>query len=352
MVDSAMAQFPMPDLSGFDHLPFRGRAMSFGDDLGRVRLETLQVNVGKVCNLACRHCHVEAGPKRTEAMDGQTADTVLEVLEALPGAILDLTGGAPEMNSHFNWLVKGGKGLGREVIVRTNLTILLEEGYTHYPQWYADNGVHLIASLPCYTKENVDGQRGPGVFTASLKALRKLNGVGYGQEGSKLHLDLVYNPGGAFLPGNQLELEADYKQELAELDIQFSRLLVMTNLPIGRFRADLERQSGETRDEYLRLLYDNYNPTTLGALMCRRQVNVGWDGKLYDCDFNQMLELPLGALEQKRQPPKSIFELAELLSASDEPATALNGIPITVAGHCYGCTAGAGTSCSGALLTE
>jgi radical SAM/Cys-rich protein len=301
--------------------------------LARRRVETLQVNVGKLCNQACHHCHVDAGPKRTERMTRATAEKVLELLEASPKVgTVDITGGAPELNVNFRLLVEGARRLGRRTIDRCNLTVLWEDGMESLPEFLVDNDVELTCSLPCYTAKNVDQQRGKGVFDKSLEALRLLNRRGYGVDGSGLALNLVYNPVGAFLPPSQAELESDYRRELGALGIEFNRLFTITNMPIKRFAADLAR-SGKER-EYMGLLVNHFNPAAVDGLMCRSLVSVGWDGRLYDCDFNQMLEIEL-----PRPLPRTIHELASLEE--------LEGAAIATASHCFGCTAGAGSSCGG-----
>jgi len=307
---------------------------------GRPRLTrtlptTLQVNVGKRCNQACHHCHVEAGPKRTERMPAEVADRVLAVLARNPQiAVVDVTGGAPELNPHFRRIVAEARRLGRRVIDRCNLTVLLEPGQEDLAAFLAAHQIDVVASLPCYGQENVDRQRGAGVFERSIAALRRLNRLGYGRPGSALRLDLVYNPVGAFLPPPQATLEADYRAHLRDdFGVEFHRLLTITNMPIKRFAEQLDRL-GQTA-AYQGLLVNHFNPDTLPDLMCRTLVSVGWDGRLYDCDFNQMLELPLAA------PARTIFDLDDLAT--------LAGAPIATASHCFGCTAGAGSSCGGAL---
>ena len=302
--------------------------------LRRSRLRTLQVNVGKRCNQACHHCHVDAGPKRTEMMVHGTAERVLEVLAASPEIeTVDITGGAPELNPNFRLLVESALELGRKVIDRCNLTVLSEPGMEWLSAFFVRHRVELTCSLPCYTAKNVDQQRGKGVFDRSIAALRQLNEIGYGRAGSDRVLNLVYNPVGPFLPPPQAKLEQDYKHALAaEFGIEFHRLFTITNMPIRRFAADLAR-SGRER-EYLGLLVNHFNAQTMDGLMCRSLLSVGWDGALYDCDFNQMLEMPLtGRL------PRTIFELASVGE--------LDGAPIATASHCFGCTAGAGSSCGG-----
>jgi radical SAM/Cys-rich protein len=304
--------------------------------LRRGPVRTLQLNVGLRCNLACHHCHVESGPKRREAMDRRGAERVLELLARNPGVeCLDLTGGAPELNEHFRLLVAGARSLGRRVMDRCNLTVLFEPGQEDTADFLAEHGVEIVASLPCYLEENVDRQRGRGVHRGSIEALRWLNRLGYGRAGSPLVLDLVYNPLGADLPPPQTELEARYKTELrARFGIEFHRLLTLTNLPIRRFARLLARR-GEL-EAYQALLVNHFNPETLPALMCRHLLSVGYDGRISDCDFNQALGLGLPG------PERTIWDLDDL--------SVLAGRPIADGPHCFGCTAGAGSSCGGALV--
>jgi radical SAM/Cys-rich protein len=299
--------------------------------LRRGRTTTLQVNVGRRCDLACHHCHVEAGPKRREALGERLAARVLEVLARCPGLdTLDLTGGAPELNPHFRGLVRGARALGRRVIDRCNLTVLFEPGQEDTAEFLAEAGVDVIASLPCYTPGNVDAQRGRRVYERSLEALRRLNALGYG---AGLRLDLVYNPLGASLPPPQAKLEADYRRELGALGVRFDRLLTITNMPIKRFARQLARR-GES-EAYLSLLVNHFNPATVDALMCRNTLSVAYDGQLYDCDFNQALDLPLAGCRA------TLYELDDV--------AALEALPVATAPHCFGCSAGAGSSCGGAL---
>jgi radical SAM/Cys-rich protein len=299
--------------------------------LRRGRTTTLQVNVGKRCDLACHHCHVEAGPKRREALGPKLAARVLELLAREPALdTLDLTGGAPELNPHFRALVRGARALGRRVIDRCNLTVLFEPGQEDTAEFLAREGVDVVASLPCYSAGNVDAQRGRRVYERSLEALRRLNGLGYG---AGLRLDLVYNPLGPSLPPPQAQLEADYRRELGALGIRFDRLLTITNMPIKRFARDLARR-GES-EAYLALLVNHFNPATVDGLMCRHTLSVAFDGQLYDCDFNQALELPLAGRR------KALDEV--------ETLAALEAQPVATAPHCFGCTAGSGSSCGGAL---
>ncbi len=302
----------------------------------RDRLETLQVNLGYLCNQTCIHCHVNAGPRRKEVMDADTVRTVLDFLRASTASRLDLTGGAPEMNPHFRELVAEATRLGAHVMDRCNLTILEEPGYEDMAEFLAAHGVEVIASLPCYLEENVDAQRGNGVFQASIRALRRLNALGYGREGSGLELNLVYNPQGPQLPPPQESLEAAYKRELGErFNITFNHLFTITNMPIQRFGSMLISR-GEFA-AYMQLLKDAYRPENLDGVMCRTLISVDWQGYVHDCDFNQMLGLPL--VRGNRAP----VHLSELMGED------LAGNPIVVLGHCYGCTAGQGSSCGGAL---
>ena len=303
--------------------------------LVRGPVTALQVNLGKRCNQACRHCHVDAGPARTEQLGPRVADRVLELLGRNPGIeLLDLTGGAPELNPSFRRLVVEARRLGRRVIDRSNLTILLEPGQEDLGDFLAGHEVEIVASLPCYGEENVDRQRGSGVFERSIRALRLLNHLGYGVPGRGLRLDLVYNPVGPSLPPPQAELEARYRDELGgRFGIVFDHLLTITNMPIHRFAADLER-SGRS-EAYLALLRERFNPATVATLMCRSLVSVCHDGTLHDCDFHQMLGISLGA------GPRTVWDVDDLGS--------LEGAPVATAAHCLGCTAGAGSSCGGAL---
>jgi radical SAM/Cys-rich protein len=299
---------------------------------------TLQINVGKVCNQACHHCHVDAGPARTEKMDFRVAQRVIDLLAHSPSIeCVDITGGAPELNQHFRFLVAAARAMHRGVTVRCNLTVILQSGMDWLPSFYREHRVHLICSLPCYTPENTDRQRGAGVFAKSIEALRLLNAVGYGMTDGDLALDLVYNPVGAFLPPAQAELEARYHQELRDgFGIEFNRLLTITNMPIKRF-ADQLRRLGDER-EYMSLLVNHFNPATVSTLMCRDLVSVGYEGTLYDCDFNQMLSMPM---LNARGHALRIFDVDDLRE--------LIGARIATGSHCFGCTAGAGSSCSGAL---
>ena len=304
----------------------------------RIEPRTLQVNVGKVCNQACHHCHVDAGPARTEKMDLPVAERVIDLLAHSPSIeVVDITGGAPELNQHFRFLVESARRLEREVIVRCNLTVIMQPGMRWLPSFYREYGARLVCSLPCYTAENVDQQRGGGVFAKSIDALQLLNQLGYGMPASGLALDLVYNPVGAFLPPAQAELEARYHQELRDgFGIEFHHLLTITNMPIKRF-ADQLRRLGSER-EYMALLVNHFNPATVATVMCRDLVSVGYEGTLYDCDFNQMLEMPIANGSSRALTIFDIDDVGEM-----------RGARIATGSHCFGCTAGAGSSCSGAL---
>lgn len=301
----------------------------------RARLDTLQVNLGYKCNQTCVHCHVNAGPHRTEMMDAATLALIPEVLAARGLATLDLTGGAPELHPGFRELVRAARAQGVRVIDRCNLTILFEPGQDGLAAFLAGQRVEIVASMPCYSAANVDKQRGEGVFDLSIAGLQQLNALGYGQPGSGLVLNLVFNPQGASLPPNQQTLQADYKRELlAHFGIVFNELYALTNMPIQRFGSTLVSKG--TFDDYMALLKNSYQAHNLSGLMCRNAVSVDWQGWLSDCDFNQQLALPLGNSGLQRH-------LRDLLK------TDLDGQAIRVAGHCYGCTAGQGSSCGGAL---
>lgn len=304
--------------------------------LRRQRLETLQVNLGYICNQQCVHCHVNAGPRRSESMSVETVDQVLRFLAASTATTLDITGGAPELNPHFRHLVRQARQQGRKVIDRCNLTILEEPGQEDLTEFLVTNGVEVTASMPCYLEENVDQQRGKGVFDKSIRGLQRLNASGYGDPASGLILNLVYNPQGAVLPPAQAELEADYKRELGErYGVKFNRLLTITNMPIQRFGSMLVSKG--QFEGYMRLLRDSSRPENLSTVMCLSLLSVDWRGYLHDCDFNQMLALPFGW----RGKPRS--HISELVGQD------LEGNDIVVGDHCYGCTAGQGSSCGGAL---
>ncbi len=302
--------------------------------LSRQAVEILQINVGRYCNQACAHCHVEAGPLRTERMTLETAQRILELAaDSATLHTLDLTGGAPELHDVFRPLVEGARRLGIQVIDRCNLTVLFEPGQEDLAEYLADQQVQVVASLPCYSRSNVDKQRGNGVFDLSIRALQRLNGLGYGIPGTGLDLDLVFNPQGVSLPPPQVALELEYKQHLAEdFGIRFNRLFTITNMPIKRFREQLRRENRESL--YMDKLAVAFNPETVPNVMCRNLLSVSWDGRIYDCDFNQMLDLPEGG-------GTTVWTIASL----DE----FSGSRITTGDHCLGCTAGCGSSCGGSL---
>lgn len=306
----------------------------------RKKLDTLQVNLGYMCNQTCLHCHVNAGPNRTEMMDRATIELVLQVIKAQQIKLLDLTGGAPEMNPHFRFLVQEARKLGVRVMDRCNLTILFEPGQEDLASFLADHQVEITASLPCYSQERVDKQRGDGVFDKSIAALQQLNHLGYGQEDGKLPLSLVYNPQGPSLPPDQQTLQQDYQRELrAHFGIEFNHLFAIANMPIQRFGSTLISK-GQFAG-YMTLLKDNFQSQNLEGVMCRNLVSVDYQGDLYDCDFNQMLALPLPLNSGDGSRPRP--HLQDLLNND------LTGLPIAIADHCYGCTAGQGSSCGGAL---
>lgn len=319
------ATLPLLEVSNFPAIRRRG-------------VETLQVNLGYKCNQTCLHCHVNAGPTRTEMMSLDTIEMVLAYLRAKAIKTLDVTGGAPELNEHFRYLVREARTAGVHVIDRCNLTILEEPGQQGLAEFLADQGVEIIASLPCYTEELVDRQRGKGVYEKSIRAIKQLNRLGYAMLGTGLSLNLVYNPQGPALPSEQASLEADYKRVLSELfGIRFDRLYTLANMPIARFGSTLI-STGQF-NAYMRLLRDAYQEKNLDTVMCRDLISVDWQGYAYDCDFNQMLGLPLRLAGQH----KPRLHLSDLLS------TDLEGAGIVVKDHCFGCTAGQGSSCGGAL---
>ncbi|PIR38823.1 MAG: radical SAM protein [Alphaproteobacteria bacterium CG11_big_fil_rev_8_21_14_0_20_39_49] len=304
-------------------------------ELKRESIKILQVNIGKRCNQACHHCHVESGPNRTENMELATVERLLELLKKEPQIhTVDFTGGAPELNPHFRYFVTEIRKMGKEVIDRCNLTVFFEEGQSDTPEFLAENKIQVVASLPCYKEDNVDKQRGKGVFGKSVSALEKLNSLGYGKEGSGLILNLVYNPVGEHLPPAQANLEADYHAHLKdEFGIVFNHLFTITNMPIKRYAHMLERD-GKMK-YYMQLLIDNFNPQAAKGVMCTELISIGWDGQIYDCDFNQMLEIPLN------WQPRNLWDIERFSNIESG---------IAVASHCFGCTAGSGSSCGGALL--
>lgn len=307
--------------------------------LSPLSIDTLQVNITKLCNQACRHCHVDASPIRTESMDKSTVDKVIEILAAHPQIKnIDITGGAPELNPYFDYLVVESKKLGKHVMVRHNLTVTLDgnpvtkESKEYLPEFFAENRVEVISSLPYYQEFFTDKQRGKGVFYKSIESARLLNNQGFGVEGSGLQFNLVYNPVGAFLPASQLSLEHDFKIELdTKFGLSFNNLYTITNMPIHRFKEDLQRRNGF--EMYMEKLVNAFNPSAAMGVMCRSLISVGYDGKLYDCDFNQMLDMEVFAAE-----PMTVFnfDYQKLLKRS-----------ILFDDHCFGCTAGAGSSCGG-----
>lgn len=300
------------------------------------RLDTLQVNLGNRCNQSCAHCHVQAGPNGKKIMSKNVMERIIGFLRNRPGLTLDVTGGCPELNPDFKFFIDGACDAASHVMVRTNVTVFFEPDMSWVPRWYSEKKVTLMVSLPCYTAENVDGQRGAGVFEKSIAALRLLNDLGYGVNG-RLQMNLVYNPGGDFLPGRQDQLEADYKRELQEkYDVRFNKLLTITNAPIGRFKHHLEANG--KLDQYQRLLVENFNPDAAENIMCRSLISIGHDGIAYNCDFNQALDLPI--IDGRGR----IVSIERLQEALDD------GIELITGDHCFCCTAGAGSSCTGSLV--
>ena len=317
--------------------PFAEKLQRAGRSLSRRAVDTLQVNLGRYCNLACIHCHVESGPSRTEMMSRETVDAVLRFLAATNIPTLDITGGAPELHRDFDYLVESAHGLGRHVMDRCNLTVIFEPGKDYLPEFFKRHQVELICSLPCYSQENVEKQRGKGTFDLSIQALRRLNELGYGQADSNLVLNLVYNPAGPHLPPPQAILEQDYKRILSEqFGIVFHQLYCLTNMPITRYATHLKLRS--EYDDYTEMLEYSFNTATLDQVMCRNLISIGWDGSIYDCDFNQMLDLRF------RDRAGKALNIASL--ALDQ----ILDRPITIGDHCYACTAGCGSSCGGALV--
>jgi radical SAM/Cys-rich protein len=319
-------------------LPFAAKLEELGyPELQAESVSTLQVNLGWRCNQSCKHCHLLAGPTRPEQMSRDNVEEVIRVVERHAIPTVDLTGGSPELNPHYEYLVERLHGAGTHILTRCNLTILLEPGHEHLPEFYRHYRVELVCSLPYYQEDMVDRLRGAGVFRKSLEALRRLNAVGYGVPDSDLKLNLMYNPAGAYLPPEQRALETQFRRELAErYDIHFHQLYTLLNMPIGRFREFLERS--RNYDRYMGKLVSGFNPATVNGLMCRSLISVAWDGRLYDCDFNQALDLPL-----REGLPQTIrdFDLAVLATR-----------PIRLGNHCYGCTSGGGSSCGGCLAQD
>ncbi len=327
-------RLPLAPAAHPDTDTFRPRARAaLGGELRARGVETLQVNVGKVCNQACKHCHVDAGPARTESMSQATAARVLALVARHRFAVVDITGGAPELNGSFRALVRGARAAGSRAFVRHNLTVTFEPGQGDLPEFFAAEGVELFCSLPHYTAEGADRQRGGGVFAKSVAGLRRLNEAGYGLGDPRLPLTLVHNPLGAYLPGDPGRLEEDFRRALAERHgVRFDRLVSLANMPVRRFRDWLER-TGQ-RERYQRALEEAFNPATVASLMCRTTVSVSWDGRLYDCDFNQMLDL-------------AVVDADPTLAGFDLDALAARRV--ATGSHCFGCTAGSGSSCGGAL---
>jgi radical SAM/Cys-rich protein len=317
--------------------PFAEKLRLHGQSLGRRTVDVLQVNLGRYCNLACIHCHVESGPARTEMMSRETVEAVLCFFSGTQIPTLDITGGAPELHADFDYLVASARELGRHVMDRCNLTVIFEPSKKYLPEFFKRHRVELVCSLPCYSEENVDKQRGKGTFDLSIRALQRLNDIGYGQPDSNLVLNLVYNPVEPHLPPPQEKLEQDYKRILAErFGIAFNHLYCLTNMPITRYATHLKLR-GEY-EGYVELLEANFNAATLDRVMCRNLISIGWDGSVYDCDFNQMLDLPI------RDGAGGALNIASL--SIDQ----VRNRPISVGNHCYACSAGAGSSCAGALV--
>lgn len=302
--------------------------------LSTTKLENFQINVGKMCNQVCKHCHVDAGPDRKEIMTRETMQLCLDAIDKTECSTVDLTGGAPEMNPDFRWFVEQLSEKGVQILVRCNLTIIVaNKKYNDLPEFFKKHKVQVVSSLPYFTSSKTDAQRGDGVFDKSITALKMLNDVGYGKEGTGLKLDLVYNPSGAFLPPDQASLQADFKKKLKErFDIDFNELYAITNLPISRYLEYLV--ASDNYEGYMHKLVDAYNPTAAANVMCRNTISVGWDGYIFDCDFNQMLDLKVAAKSQHLK---------------DFDLDALNNRSVIVNQHCYGCTAGAGSSCGGTV---
>jgi radical SAM/Cys-rich protein len=325
------------ELAVYSSVDFDEKLAAQGIELRAARVDTLQVNVGKLCNQACKHCHVDASPKRTEIMTRETAEAIIDAVRRFRIPVVDITGGAPELNPSFRYLVRESRTLGSHVIVRHNLTVMFQPGQDDLPEFFRDRAVEVVSSLPYFLERQTDAQRGHGVFEKSIEALRRLNDAGYGREDSELILNLVYNPVGAFLPPAQEAIEKDFKRELsARYGIFFNRLYTITNMPINRFLDYLRRSGNEER--YMRKLLDAFNQSTVDGLMCRNLVSVDWTGRLYDCDFNQMLELGVAP-----EFPQTIADFNPEKFAQRR---------IMTGPHCFGCTAGAGSSCGGAVTAR
>jgi radical SAM/Cys-rich protein len=317
--------------------PFTENLRLAGQRLRRRAVDVLQVNLGRYCNLACIHCHVESGPTRKEMMSRETVDAVLDFLATAKIPTLDITGGAPELHRDFDYLVESARGLGRHVMDRCNLTVIFESGKDYLPEFFKHHQVELVCSLPCYSEENVDKQRGKGTFESSIRALQRLNEIGYGQPGGDLVLNLVYNPVGPHLPPPQEQLEQDYKRILHEqFGILFNHLYCLSNMAITRYATHLKLR-GEY-DRYVELLETNFNAATLDRVMCRDLISIGWNGLVYDCDFNQMLDMPL------------LDDTGNALHIASLSLDEVLNRAIQVGDHCYACSAGSGSSCGGALL--
>jgi radical SAM/Cys-rich protein len=314
---------------------FEEKLAAHGLELCADTVETLQVNVGKLCNQACKHCHVDASPSRTEIMTRETAEQVIAAVRRFRIHTLDITGGAPELNPSFRYLVTEARDLGAHVMVRHNLTVLFEPGQHNLPEFFRAHRVEVISSLPYFLEQQTDAQRGRGVFEKSVEALRRLNAAGYGIDGTSLILNLVYNPVGAYLPPSQASIEADFKREMMNrYQVSFNHLYTITNMPIKRFLDYLRRSGNEAR--YMRKLVEAFNPQTVAGLMCRSLISVDWMGRLYDCDFNQMLEIRVAP-----ELPQTIADFDPMKFARRR---------IQTASHCFGCTAGVGSSCGGAVV--
>lgn len=325
----------MSSVSSPEIVTFESTLSQHGLSLERAAPRVLQINTGKLCNLTCVHCHVNAGPKRREIMTRETIDRILKWVDSTSIELVDLTGGTPEMIPDFRYLVQSLRSKGKRVMNRLNLTIINEPGFEWVADFHAAHNVELVASMPCYSAENVNAQRGEGVFDSSIQALQTLNALGYGRDDG-LPLDLVYNPNGAKLPPAQDELEADYKEEMwKHFEIVFNHLYVITNMPIARFASYLKRNGRYA--EYMQLLAESFNPHSIEGLMCRDTISVGWTGDVFDCDFNQQLNLP----QMAEARPLKLWDL-DLEDWGNRP--------ILTGEHCYGCTAGQGSSCGGALL--